>query len=216
MSAVTSAAMGCQQHIFADDPQRNLLPCDGVINYHGRIFAAQRALELYQALLDTICWKPDEAVIFGRHITTARQVAWYGDADYAYSYSGTTKQALAWTSELREIKAVVEQLTGTRFNSCLLNLYRTGNEGMAWHSDDEYVLGRDTTIASVSLGAERKFALKHKRLTHATSIPLEHGSLLVMRGTTQSNWLHSVPKSKRIILPRINLTFRTIDMGSAD
>ena len=204
--------MDYAQKIFADDPQINHLPCDGIVNYFGRILPAARALELYQALLDTICWKHDEAIIRGRHISVARQVAWYGDADYAYTYSGITKHALMWNRELREIKTLVEQMTGTRFNSCLLNLYRTGDEGMTWHSDDEYALGTDTTIASVSLGAERKFSMKHKRMLHATSIHLEHGSLLVMRGTTQTHWLHCVPKSKRIISPRINLTFRTIHM----
>ncbi|MGZ3822213.1 MAG: alpha-ketoglutarate-dependent dioxygenase AlkB family protein, partial [Mucilaginibacter sp.] len=110
--------------------------------------------------------------------------AWYGDNDYAYTYSNTTKQALSWTSELYQLKKLVEELTGATFNSCLLNLYHNGDEGMAWHSDDEKSLGRNTTIASLSFGAERQFALKHKKTKEKTSLILEHGSLLVMKGAT--------------------------------
>jgi len=197
-------------NLFAADPTLNLLPCDGTVNYHGSVLNHDEAERYYALLLQQVPWRNDEAVIFGKHIVTARKVAWYGDSAYAYTYSGTTKQALAWNAELRELKALVERITGERFNSCLLNLYHDGNEGMAWHSDDEAALGRNTTIASLSLGAERKFCFKHKREPHAASVLLEHGSLLVMRGTTQTHWLHSLPKSKKITTPRINLTFRTI------
>lgn len=197
-------------NLFAADPTLNLLPCDGTVNYHGPVLSHDEAERYHAALLQTVPWQNDEAVIFGKHIVTARKVAWYGDSDYAYTYSGTTKQALAWNAELRALKAVVERITGERFNSCLLNLYHDGNEGMAWHSDDETSLGRNTTIASLSFGAERKFCFKHKREPHSASVMLEHGSLLVMRGTTQTHWLHSLPKSKKIMTPRINLTFRTI------
>jgi alkylated DNA repair dioxygenase AlkB len=119
---------------------------------------------------------------------------------------------LAWTKELSELKQLVEKYAGTKFNSCLLNLYHNGNEGMGWHSDDEESLGKDNNniIASLSFGAERKFSFKHKQTKQIVSVILEHGSLLVMRGATQSNWLHSLPKSKTITQPRINLTFRTI------
>jgi len=108
------------------------------------------------------------------------------------------------------LKAIVEGLTDTIYNSCLLNLYHTGDEGMAWHSDDEKALGKDSTIASLSFGAERKFALKHRSTKYGTSVMLEHGSLLVMKGTTQSYWLHSLPKTKKVTTPRVNLTFRTM------
>ncbi|MEY4484578.1 MAG: hypothetical protein RL693_2030, partial [Verrucomicrobiota bacterium] len=134
-------------------------------------------------------------------------------SNFSYTYSGTTKQALVWTEELRELKVLVEKFSGTSFNSCLLNLYHDGDEGMAWHSDDEKSLGRNTTIASLSFGAERKFCFKHKRTQQTVSLMLESGSLLVMKDATQSYWLHRLPKSAKIKTPRINLTFRTIVLG---
>lgn len=196
--------------LFGNDPAHNLLPCDGTVNYFGPILSVAETHRYYEVLLRDIPWKHDEAVIFGKRIVTARKVAWYGDSNFSYTYSGTTKQALAWTTELAELKSQIEKLTGTAFNSCLLNLYHDGNEGMAWHSDDERSLGRDSTIASVSFGAEREFRLKHKRGEEKISVLLESGSLLVMKDTTQSHWLHSIPKSKKIKTPRINLTFRTM------
>ncbi len=196
--------------LFGNDPTVNLLPRDGTVNYFGPILTPADTRRFYEMLLGEIPWKNDEAVIFGKHIVTARKVAWYGDSDFSYTYSGTTKQALVWTDELAALKSIVEQLTATRFNSCLLNLYHDGNEGMAWHSDDEKSLGRNSTIASVSLGAEREFRLKHKRTDDKISVLLESGSLLVMKDATQTHWLHSIPKSKKIKTPRINLTFRTM------
>src|SRR6187402_1646567 len=163
----------------------NLLPYDGEVNYYGQIMALQKADHYLDKLLNTIEWKNDEAVIFGRHIITKRKVAWYGDANYNYTYSNTTKQALQWTKELLELKTLVEELTGEQFNSCLLNLYHDGNEGMAWHSDDEKSLGKNTSIASLSFGAERKFALKHRANKEPVALLLENGSLLVMKGATQ-------------------------------
>jgi alkylated DNA repair dioxygenase AlkB len=192
---------------------QNILPFDGTVNYYGRVMGTAEADGYLQILLDTIQWKNDEARIFGRHIITKRKVAWYGDQSFDYAYSGTTRTALAWTPELLQLKTLTEQLTGERYNSCLLNLYHTGDEGMAWHSDDEKMLGKDSTIASLSFGAERKFSLKHRVSKEATSLMLEHGSLLVMKGTTQSHWLHSLPKSKRVVMPRVNLTFRTMVTG---
>jgi alkylated DNA repair dioxygenase AlkB len=188
----------------------NLLPYDGIVNYYGKMMSVDEADHYLDALLNTIQWKNDEAIIFGRHIITKRKVAWYGDEGYSYTYSNTTKQALPWTKELLELKTLTEELCGDKFNSCLLNLYHDGNEGMAWHSDDEKALGKDTSIASLSFGAERKFALKHRVSKESAGLILEHGSLLVMKGTTQTNWLHSLPKSTRIKTPRVNLTFRTM------
>ncbi|MES2659671.1 MAG: alpha-ketoglutarate-dependent dioxygenase AlkB [Verrucomicrobiota bacterium] len=197
-------------NLFPNDPAANLLPRDGTVNYFGPILSAADTRRFYETLLRDIPWKHDEAVIFGKHIVTARKVAWYGDSDFSYTYSGTTKQALLWTPELAALKAIVGKLTKTAFNSCLLNLYHDGNEGMAWHSDDEKSLGKDSTIASVSFGAEREFRLKHKRTEDKVSVLLESGSLLVMKDATQTHWLHSIPKSKKITTPRINLTFRTM------
>ncbi|CAN5820465.1 alpha-ketoglutarate-dependent dioxygenase AlkB [soil metagenome] len=196
--------------LFGNDPTVNLLPVDGTVNYYGRILNHAETERYYESLLKSIPWKNDEAVIFGKHLVTARKVAWYGDNNYSYTYSGTTKHSLLWTEELRQLKEVVEQLSGVTFNSCLLNLYHDGNEGMAWHSDDEKSLGRNTTIASLSFGAERKFCFKHKRTQETVSLMLEDGSLLVMKDATQTHWLHRLPKSAKIKTPRINLTFRTI------
>lgn len=162
----------------------------------------------FYSLLQDIPWKNDEVVIFGKHIVTKRKAAWYGDSNYVYIYSNTIKQALPWTRELVKIKQIIENLSNTEFNSCLLNLYQDGNVGMGWHSDDEESIESDSTIASVSFGAERKFYLKHKQSKKIISVLLEHGSLLLMKEGTQKNWLHSLPKSKKITLPRINLTFR--------
>ena len=196
--------------MFNQDPISNLLPADGIVQYFGKILNEEQIDFYLHKLLHDIQWKNDEAIIYGKHIITKRKVAWYGDDAYSYSYSNTTKQALPWTKELLELKQLTEIITGDTFNSCLLNLYHTGEEGMAWHSDDEKALGKNTAIASLSFGAERKFSLKHKLTKETHSILLESGSLLVMKGSTQTHWLHSLPKSMRIKTPRVNLTFRSI------
>lgn len=194
--------------LFAIDPTRNLLPGDGVVNLYGRLLEPAAADRAFEALLRTVEWKHDEAVIHGRRIVTAREVAWYGDAPFDYTYSGATKRASPWTDALLELKLLVERACGECFNSCLLNLYHNGDEGMTWHSDDERMLVKNGAIASLSLGAERKFAFKHKRTKETVGVLLEHGSLLVMRGATQTHWLHSLPKSRKVATPRVNLTFR--------
>jgi len=194
------------------DSSLNLLPCDGIANYYGAILLPCDAADYFQALMTNIPWKNDETIIYGKHIITARKVAWYGDDAYAYSYSGTTRVAQAWNRELSALRSLVEEKSGEKFNSCLCNLYHCGSEGMAWHSDDEDALGKDTAIASLSLGAERKFSLRHKRAREIgpISLQLEDGSLLAMKGATQTNWQHTLPKSAKITSPRINLTFRSI------
>lgn len=191
------------------DATVNLLPRDGIVNYHGPVLNYTEAQFYFNKLLTAIKWENDEAVIFGKHIITKRKVAWFGDGNFAYTYSNITKQAQAWTKELLTLKVIAERGAETKFNSCLLNLYHNGDEGMAWHSDDEKCLGENTIIASLSLGAERKFSLKHKTTKETVSVLLETGSLLVMKGATQTNWLHSLPKTKKVTKPRINLTFRT-------
>jgi alkylated DNA repair dioxygenase AlkB len=187
-----------------------ILNKDGLVNYYGKILTSKEANQYLGLLMQNILWKNDEVVIFGKHIVTKRKTAWYGDSDYLYTYSNITKQALPWTKELSGLKQMVEEFAGAKFNSCLLNLYHNGNEGMGWHSDDEKSLGKDNTIASLSFGAERKLLFKHKQTKQIFSLVLEHGSLLIMKDATQRNWLHSLPKSKNIVQPRINLTFRTI------
>lgn len=194
--------------LFPQNPTENLLPFDGTVNYFGKIIPLQEANYYYDILMNNIEWRNDEAVIFGKHIITARKVAWYADANFSYTYSNTTKQALAWTKELLELKHLSEQLTNEKYNSCLLNLYHNGNEGMAYHSDAETALRKNGAIASLSFGAERKFSFKHKTNKQTVSLFLEHGSLLVMKDVTQTNWLHRLPPTTKINTPRINLTFR--------
>jgi len=194
--------------LFSND--KNLLPYDGEALYYGHILNAEQCAMYYDALFNTIAWQHDQAIIYGKHFTTKRKVAWYGNEQYSYTYSNTTKQALTWTPELLELKQLVENISGTQFNSCLLNLYHNGDEGMAWHSDNEKALGKNTVIASVSLGAARKFSFKHKQTAEKRDILLDPGSLLVMRGTTQTHWLHRLPPTTKVKQPRINLTFRTI------
>jgi len=193
------------------DSERNLLPKDGTVNYFGRILSEEEANRYYEILLDTIAWKNDEAIIFGKKIITKRKVAWYGDREFEYTYSKVTKKAHLWTPELLQLKNKIEKTSGETYNSCLLNLYHSGKEGMAWHSDAEKDLKKNGSIASVSFGAERKFAFKHKETKETVSLNLEHGSLLIMKGTTQKHWLHRLPPTKKVNSSRINLTFRTID-----
>lgn len=197
-------------NLFDNEKIDNLLPHDGIVVYYGKVLTEKEAAYYLDRLLHIIEWKNDEAVIFGKHIITKRKAAWYGDSAYSYTYSNTTKQALVWTNELLVLKKLTEEITGAKFNSCLLNLYHNGDEGMAWHSDDEKSLGKHTTIASLSFGAERKFSFKHKKTKELVSVLLESGSLLVMKDATQTNWLHRLPLTKKISQPRINLTFRTI------
>ena len=192
------------------DPRHNHLPYDGTVQYYGKVIQEMVADDYFEKLMQNIAWENDQAIIFGRQITTKRKVAWYGDQGYEYTYSNVNRYALPWTVELLELRQRVQQLTGERFNSCLLNLYHTGEEGMAWHSDDETDLKKNGAIASLSFGAERKFAFKHKQSKEKVELYLEHGSLLVMKDATQSHWLHRLPPTKKVLTARINLTFRTI------
>lgn len=197
-------------NLFSNDISTNLLPCDGVVNYFGKIMSDAEALDFFNRLLSNIEWRNDEAVIYGKHYVTKRKVAWYGDKPFSYSYSNTTKEALPWTAELQALKTLAEKLSGETYNSCLLNLYHTGEEGMAWHSDGEKTLKKHGAIASFSFGAERKFAFKHKETAQTVSLILEHGSLLIMKDTTQDYWLHRLPPTTKVKRARVNLTFRTI------
>lgn len=192
------------------DASMNLLPQDGTVNYYGKILTESDSDFFYSQLLANIDWRNDEAVIFGKKIITKRKVAWYGDIDFEYTYSNSTKKALTWTPELLRLKKIVEEKTGEQFNSCLLNLYHNGSEGMAYHSDGEKDLKKNGAIASVSLGAERKFSFKHKTTAQKVELYLHHGSLLVMKGDTQTFWKHRLPPTTKVFEPRINLTFRTI------
>ena len=188
----------------------NLITTDGNVIYYGSQMAKDDADRYMCNLLNNIEWRNDSALIYGKRIITKRKVAWYGDKPFKYTYSNTTKIALPWIEELLKLKVMVETITGETFNSCLLNLYHDGSEGMAWHSDGEVYLKKNAAIGSLSFGAERKFLFKHKKTKKLVSVVLKHGSLLVMKGQTQKYWLHRLPPTTVECKPRINLTFRTI------
>lgn len=194
--------------LFNSEPGGNLLPFDGTANYYGQVLTATESNRYFDQLLHSIQWQHDEVVIFGKRHITKRKVAWYGDAAYAYTYSNTTKQALLFTEELLQLKQLAEEKSGALFNSCLLNFYHHGEEGMSWHSDDEACFGNNPTIASISLGAERRFLFRHKQTKQTVEVWLQNGSLLIMKDATQTNWLHSLPKTTKVAKSRINLTFR--------
>lgn len=196
--------------LFNPDTKQNILPFDGEAIYHGLVLGREQCDFYYQNLFKEIPWENDQAVVFGKHYITKRKVAWFGDEEYDYKYSGVTKHARIWTPKLLQLKRIIEELSETTYNSCFLNLYHTGEEGIAWHSDREKTLLDNGTIASLTLGAERKFSFKHKETKKRIDIILENGSLLLMKGTIQRNWLHRLPPTKKVFSPRINLTFRTI------
>lgn len=198
--------------LFNREVITNILPFDGITNYHGLVLNKNQCDFYYQKLIKTIQFKNDEAIIFGKKIITKREVAWYGASEFSYTYSKITKTAYIFTKELLELKEIVEKESGETYNSCLLNLYHSGDEGMGYHSDGEKMLKKNGAIASLSLGAERKFSFKHKENKQRVDVILENGSLLVMKKGTQTNWLHRLPPTKKVNLPRINLTFRTIEL----
>lgn len=195
------------QLTHSNNPE-NLLPYNGEVYYFGPIFSPEESNTLYQNLLNGLTWKADEAIIFGKHITTKRKVAWYADQAFDYTYSNTTKKALTWTDTLLFIREKTQQIAGERFNSCLANLYHSGEEGMAWHSDGEKDLVKHGCIASLSFGATRWFHFKHKQSGEKRKVELVPGSLLLMQGSTQTHWLHRLPPTKKVDTPRVNLTFR--------
>lgn len=187
-----------------------MLDEDGRLVYYPNFISKDNSLQVYNALLQEVSWNSDVLKLFGKTITTRRKVAFQGDSGIAYTYSGFKKTASIWTPEVMKIKHAVEQITGNTFNSCLLNLYHNGTEGMGWHSDDEKEMLPHGCIASVSLGAERTMAFRHKQKTASIQFQLETGSLLLMEGAIQEYWQHSLPVRKKVLEPRINLTFRSI------
>ena len=188
----------------------NILPYDGAVDYLGPVFSKLAADQWLSMLFEAIPWKNDEVVMFGKRITMARKVAWFADGGAAYSYTGTTKRPEPWSESMLALRSRVQDISSSKYNCCLLNLYHLGSESMSWHSDDEATLVPCAPIASLSFGAERRFCFKHKRTQEKASLLLEHGSLLVMRGSTQTHWRHALPKSSRVVHPRISLTFRTM------
>jgi len=175
---------------------------------------AAEADRLFQELLTSIDWRQEEILIFGQRRLVPRLVAWHGDPGTAYTYSGTTHEPLPWTADLTAIKSRVESLTRRSFNSVLLNRYRSGQDGMGWHADDEPELGQDPPIASASFGEPRRFLLRHRRQRASRcELLLGHGDLLLMAGPTQHHYVHAVPKTARIVGERVNLTFRSVTVA---
>lgn len=197
--------------LFAPEAQDNLLPYDGVVENYGLILDADECQQYFDYFHQFLAWQQDEVMLYGQYFKTDRKVAWYGDADYQYYYSGMQKQAQYWNPLLIMLKQQIEYMTEHSFNSCLANLYAHGKQGMGWHSDNEASLRsieHETVIASLSLGASRKFRFKHKITAETVDLPLQSGQLIVMKGQTQQYWKHMLAKSSKIIEPRINLTFR--------
>lgn len=188
----------------------NLLLKDGTVYYYGKIFTEEQSEIYYVKLLNEINWQHDVVKIFGKEIITKRKVAFLGDEGISYKYSGKTKVAENWLKFILEIKSTVEQISGEKFNACLLNYYHNGSEAMSWHSDNEKEILKHSAIASISFGAERKFGFKHNFTKEEISLMLENGSLLIMKDKTQIYWKHKLYTNAKIIEPRINLTFRTI------
>ena len=161
-------------------------------------------------LIDGIHWKQESMNMYGKEIPFPRLTAWYGDNEKPYSFSGITLQPHPWSPGLLKIKKDIEPKANVVFNSVLLNRYRDGTDSISWHTDAEKELGQNPVIASVNFGAERKFQLKHKDTAQRIDIILQHGSLLIMQGELQHYWKHQIPKTKKLLGERVNLTFRVI------
>ncbi|GAA4350079.1 alpha-ketoglutarate-dependent dioxygenase AlkB family protein [Kangiella taiwanensis] len=190
-------------------------PASGVVQLHADFMDYDLSIELFDNLRKTVQWEQESLWIAGQERKVPRLVAWYGDSDADYRYSGKLHKPLPWIQPLLELRQRIEIVVGSDFNSVLCNLYRDGQDSMGWHADDEKELGAEPVIASLSLGQPRAFHLKHKtnpKLRH--KMTLTSGSLLVMKGATQQHWLHQVPKEANITQPRINLTFRNV-IGSS-
>ena len=207
---------GLEELLKIKKSQRNnkveIITIDGYVSLYENLFDPEESQHLLLELFNHITWQQENIKRFGQSIPLPRLTAWYGDAGKSYTYSGITMNPLIWTRPLLRIKNKIEKITKHRFNSVLLNQYRHGKDSVAWHSDDEPELGKEPIIASVSFGATRQFMLKHKSKAEKEPITLNltSGSLLLMKGKTQECWLHQVPKTRKEVAPRINLTFRTI------
>jgi len=202
-----------QHSLFGIDPEQglsNILPMDGLAIYYPGFIGSEESSSLIDQLQESLRWEADQLILFGKLVTTRRKVVWVGDPKCTYSYSGIKRQPQAWTPELVSIKNRIESLANAEFNSCLLNFYHDGEDGMGWHSDDEKELDAHSPIASVSLGSTRKFAFRHKKQKSTATLFLENGSALIMNAPTQEFWQHALLKTKTIHMPRINLTFRKI------
>jgi alkylated DNA repair dioxygenase AlkB len=184
---------------------------DGRVTYDPYFLRPVDADRLFRRIREEAPWRQDSIKMYGKSILVPRLTAWYGDENASYTYSGIRNEPLPWSTSLVELRDLLEKSLNVRFNSVLLNLYRTGNDSLSWHADDEAELGVEPTIASISLGVTRTFSLAHKVDGESLSLPLEHGSLLLMTGATQAFWKHQVPKERNVSGERINATFRVIN-----
>ena len=191
------------------DPQI-IIKHDGEAVYYPCVFDGDTSVQLLAELVQAIEWQHDQVIMFGKQITTKRKVAWYAGEGISYTYAGKRKDPLPWTPLLLSIKEKVEKQTKANYNACLLNLYHAGDEGMSWHRDNEKEIVPESSIASVSFGAARKFAFKHVNNEQKVEIMLESGSILDMRGPIQQHWYHALPPSKKVKDLRVNLTFRLL------
>ncbi|MEH6571355.1 MAG: alpha-ketoglutarate-dependent dioxygenase AlkB [Halioglobus sp.] len=180
---------------------------------HRKAFTSEESSQLFRKLCEDVDWEHREVTVYGKKHLQPRLVAWFGNPGTAYTYAGLTLQPTPWIDPILEIKAVCEMIAGTTFNSVLLNQYRDGDDTVGWHSDDEPELGPNPTIASVSLGAARRFDIRHKATKEMVKVLLPSGSVLMMTGRTQSEWSHQVPRTRKVNEPRINLTFRRVRHG---
>ena len=200
------------EDLFDSGAKERLPVADGEVFLWRHVQFGSDEQSLLNGLIRDTPWRQDKIVVWGKAHKQPRLVAWFGDSDSLYSYSGITLNPHPWTPALLGIRAVVEELCSHSFNSVLLNYYRDNHDGMGFHSDDERELGREPVIASVSLGETRTFVLKHRSRSDVPDIklPLPSASVLLMQGATQRNWKHGIPKESRPCGPRINLTFRRI------
>ncbi len=184
---------------------------DAEVFLYPSLLSNQEADQLFDSLKTSIIWEKHKIKIYGVVHDVPRLTAWYGDPNKSYEYSGIKLQTRLWNSPLLKIREKIETISKTKYNSVLLNLYRSGSDSVLWHSDDEPELGKNPVIGSLSLGEAREFQMKHKYDRDLKQkILLKHGSFLLMKGKTQHNWLHQIPKRKNLKGERINLTFRTI------
>lgn len=195
-----------QNDLFEQDSHENLVPFDGEVYLYRGFYARPEADRLLAVLLKEIPWQVDHVNISGKLIQVPRLISWHGDV--SYKYSGVDHEPNPWTDTLLNIKKRLDLELDTQFNSVLLNWYRTGQDSIGMHSDDEPELGKNPTIASVSLGSERVFKLQHKTKNAKLDLPLRHGDLVVMAGSLQDHWKHGIPKEKNMVDSRVNLTFR--------
>ena len=212
MSNQLSLNFSQQPEITANLQIKQFSVTDAELILYSSCFSEVESDVIFQNLLTEINWRQDRIKFYGKEINIPRLTAWYGDSGKSYTYSNITMNPIPWTPVLLTIKKRVEEIAKISFNSVLINLYRDGKDSMGWHSDDEPELGKDPIIASVSFGGARKFRLRHRfnKTLAKVELNLTHGSLLMMQGKTQEFWQHQIPKTAKLVMPRINLTFRVI------